>query len=231
MYRYLFFDADGTLFDFEQAEHNAFWKMAKSLDLPLEREHEQCYIRCNTAVWRQFEKGEVTIEELKVKRFADFASETGISLDAEKASGSYQHQLSKQGILFDESSTVLETLKERGYILFLATNGIAQVQRGRIAVSHTERYFDDIFISEEVGYQKPDPRFFTHMFEVTGLSNQKQRSLMIGDSLSSDIAGGIASGMDTLWLNREGKPLDPKIQPTYVRNSLSSLLEFLTGPL
>lgn len=231
MYRYLFFDADGTLFDFEQAEHNAFWKMAEALGLPLEKEHERQYIRCNAEVWKQFEKGEVTIDELKVKRFANFASETGIFLDAEEASRSYQYQLSGQGILFDESITVLETLKERGYTLFLATNGIAEVQRGRIAVSNTERYFDHIFISEELGYQKPDPRFFTHMFEVTGLGEQKQASLMIGDSLSSDIAGGIASGMDTLWLNKEGKPQDPKIQPTYIHSSLSSVLEFLNRPL
>ena len=231
MYRYLFFDADGTLFDFEQAEHNAFWKMAESLSLPLERKHEQDYIRCNAEVWKQFEKGEVTIDELKVKRFANFASETGIFLDAEEASRSYQYQLSGQGILFDESITVLETLKERGYTLFLATNGIAEVQRGRIAVSNTERYFDHIFISEELGYQKPDPRFFAHMFEVTGLGEQKQFSLMIGDSLSSDIAGGIASGMDTLWLNKEGKPQDPKVQPPYTHNSLSSVLEFLNAPL
>ncbi len=230
MYRYLFFDADGTLFDFEQAEHNAFWKMAESLDLPLERDHEQRYIHCNTEVWKQFEKGEVTIEELKVKRFADFASESSILLDAEEASKSYQYQLSKQGILFDESITVLETLKERGYTLFLATNGIAEVQKGRIAVSKTEQYFDHIFISEEVGYQKPDPRFFTYMLETSGLSEQKQYSLMIGDSLSSDIAGGIASGMDTLWLNKEGKPLvDSKLKPTYTHSSLSTILEFLNG--
>nr|WP_319472723.1 YjjG family noncanonical pyrimidine nucleotidase [uncultured Sphaerochaeta sp.] len=231
MYRYLFFDADGTLFDFEQAEHNAFWKMAESLSLPLERKHEQDYIRCNAEVWKLFEKGEVTIEELKVKRFADFALEIGISLNPEEASQSYQHELSGQGILFAETITVLETLKKRGYTLFLATNGIAEVQRGRIAVSNTEHYFDSIFISEELGFQKPDPRFFTHMLEATGLTEQKKASLMIGDSLSSDIAGGIASGMDTLWLNKNGKPLDPKVRPTYIHNSLSTVLDFLNGPL
>ncbi|MBJ2355335.1 YjjG family noncanonical pyrimidine nucleotidase [Sphaerochaeta sp. S2] len=231
MYRYLFFDADGTLFDFEQAEHNAFWKMAESLNLPLERKHEQDYIRCNAEVWKQFEKGEVTIEELKVKRFANFAWEIGIPLNPEEASQSYQQQLSRQGILFDETITVLETLKKRGYTLFLATNGIAEVQRGRIAISDTEQYFDHIFISEEIGYQKPDPRFFAHMFEATGLSEQKQHTLMIGDSLSSDIAGGIAGGMETLWLNKTGKPVNPQVQPTHIHNNLYSVLEFLNGPL
>ncbi|MGH0052508.1 MAG: HAD family hydrolase, partial [Sphaerochaetaceae bacterium] len=188
--------------------------------------------QCNAALWRQFEKGLVTIDELKVKRFAAFGKEAGISLDAEEASRSYQYHLSRQGILFDESITVLETLKERGYSLFLATNGIAEVQRGRIEVSRTGPYFEHIFISEEVGYQKPDPRFFSYMLEVAGLTKQKHASLMIGDSLSSDIAGGIASGIDTLWLNKDGeKASNSQVKPTYTQTSLPALLAFLTDHL
>ncbi|MGH0052657.1 MAG: HAD family hydrolase, partial [Sphaerochaetaceae bacterium] len=119
MYRYLFFDADGTLFDFKQAEHHAFWNMVKTLRLQLKQEDENRYIQCNAALWKQFEKGLVTIDELKIKRFASFGKEVGISLDAEEACRSYQYHLSRQGILFDESISVLETLKERGYTLFL----------------------------------------------------------------------------------------------------------------
>ncbi|MGE4453166.1 MAG: YjjG family noncanonical pyrimidine nucleotidase [Sphaerochaeta sp.] len=230
MYRYLFFDADGTLFDFHQAEHQAFWSMAEILGLALKITHEKLYISCNAEVWKQFEKGEVTIDELKSKRFASFSSASGIPLDPAQASKIYQQELAKQGILYDETITVLETLKERGYTIFLATNGIAEVQRGRIAVSQTSHYFEGIFISEEIGYQKPDPRFFSHMLQATGLTEQKHASLMIGDSLSSDIAGGNASGIDTLWLNKERRELISGIYPTYSKTSLHEVLDFLTGP-
>lgn len=229
MYRYLFFDADGTLFDFNEAETRAFYQMAGHLGFTATEEQLQQYKACNEACWKAFEKAQLTQERLKTKRFEDFFSAVGLSLDARVASHTYQSYLSQQGILYKESIPLLTALLKRGYTLYLASNGIAEVQRGRIEQSKTSGYFKDIFISEEVGSQKPDQMFFTTMFSKTGLEEKKHECLMIGDSLSSDIKGGEAYGLDTLWINMANMPNTASVTPTYEMHSLPEMLTLLPG--
>lgn len=225
MYKYLFFDADGTLFDFDEAETRAFYQMASKLGFSATHKQLQNYKACNEACWKAFERSELTQTTLKTKRFEDFFASEGLSLDPNLASKTYQGYLSEQGILYQESLPLLDALIERGYTLYLASNGIAEVQRGRLAQSETNRYFKDIFISEEVGAQKPDSQFFSAMFERTGLEAKKSECLMIGDSLSSDIQGGLSYGMDTLWLNMKGAHKNTTaIKATYEMHSLTEML-------
>ncbi len=226
MYKYLFFDADGTLFDFNEAETRAFYQMADALGFLATREQLQAYKACNKACWKAFERFEITQGTLKTKRFEDFFAHEGLSIDAELASRTFQSFLALQGILYAESRPLLDTLIERGYTLYLATNGIADVQRGRIEQSGTAQYFKDIFISEELGSQKPDSQFFSLMLERTGLEEQKRECLMIGDSLESDILGGNISGMDTLWINMDGGQKNTTtIKATYEMHSLPAMLD------
>ncbi len=228
MYKYLFLDADGTLFDFNEAEHKAFYKMAAKLGFSASHKHLKTYKLCNEACWKAFERSELTQETLKIKRFEDFFASEDLSLDAALASRTYQSYLSEQGILFDESLPLLEALIERGYTLYLASNGIAEVQRGRIEQSKTGGYFKDIFISEEIGSQKPDRQFFSVMLERTGLEEKKSECLMIGDSLTSDIQGGFSYGLDTLWFNMDGAHKNnTALQPTYEMHSLTEMLKLL----
>ena len=201
MYRYLFFDADGTLFDFEQAEHHAFHSMARELGLTVQSDHFFLYKACNASCWKEFEQGALTLEQLKTKRFERFSETSRFALDAVRASESYQNHLAGQGILFGHSLGILTALTKRGYTLFLATNGIADVQRGRLKVSGVSHFFKDIFISEELGWQKPDTRYFSAMLERSNLSGEKSRCLMIGDSPESDIRGAMDSGIDSIWYN------------------------------
>ena len=226
MYRYLFFDADGTLFDFDEAENRAFYQMAEQLGFDATPEQLQKYKACNEACWKAFERFEITQTILKIKRFEDFFASEQLDFNPDLASRTYQGFLSHQGILYEESRPLLEELIRRGYTLYLASNGIAEVQRGRLARSETYGYFKDIFISEEMGSQKPDRQFFSFMLEKTSLESKKQECLMIGDSLISDIQGGLLSGMDTLWINMEGRGKNnTTIQPTYEMHSLSEMLD------
>jgi putative hydrolase of the HAD superfamily len=225
MYRNLFFDADGTLFDFSLAEKTAFSLLAQDLGFPDSEEALDLYKKANALCWKDFEQGLLTLTDLKTKRFTDFFALTGFVFDSGEASLAYEGHLSKQGILFQESLPLLQTLANRGYRLFLATNGIAQVQRGRIAASGLAGFFDGIFISEELKVQKPDTRFFTHMLEKTGLSGKKEECIMIGDSLSSDIKGAFDSKLDTLWYNPENAGTELALVPTYICTHLSDLLE------
>ncbi len=231
MYRYLFFDADGTLFDFNEAENRAFYQMAEHLGFDATAEQLQRYKACNEACWKAFERFEITQTTLKTKRFEDFFSFEQLDFDPDLASRTYQGFLSHQGILYEESRPLLEELIKRGYTLYLASNGIAEVQRGRLAQSRTSGYFKDIFISEEMGSQKPDRQFFSFMLEKTGLESRRKECLMIGDSLISDIQGGLLSGLDTLWINMDGDVKNnTAIQPTHEMHSLKEMLD-LFGPL
>jgi len=230
MYKYLFFDADGTLFDFSEAENRAFYQMTAKLGFEATHEHLQTYKVCNEACWKAFERFEITQETLKVKRFEDFFATEDLWLDPVLASRTYQSYLSQQGILYKESRPLLDALIERGYTLYLASNGIAEVQRGRIEHSQTGRYFKDIFISEEIGSQKPDAQFFSVMLERTGLEEKKSECLMIGDSLTSDIQGGLSYGLDTLWLNMGGvHKNNTTVQPTYEMHSLPEMLDLFSS--
>ncbi|HKL60703.1 MAG TPA: YjjG family noncanonical pyrimidine nucleotidase [Sphaerochaeta sp.] len=230
MYRYLFFDADGTLFDFHEAENRAFYQMAAKLGFGASYTQLQKYKESNEACWKAFERFEITQETLKVKRFEDFFASESLSIDPSLASRTYQLFLSEQGILYKETLPLLDTLIERGYTLYLATNGIAEVQRGRIRVSDTLRYFKEIFISEELGAQKPDSQFFAAMLDASGLEGKKSECVMIGDSLTSDILGGQSYGLDTLWLNMDGAHTNKsKVQPTYEMQSLPEMLNLFTN--
>ncbi|MDY0287403.1 MAG: YjjG family noncanonical pyrimidine nucleotidase [Sphaerochaeta sp.] len=228
MYRYLFFDADGTLFDFNEAENHAFYQMAQELGFSATSGQLLLYKACNEACWKAFERFEITQETLKTKRFEDFFAAEHLAFDPALASTSYQRFLSRQGILYKQSRPLMDELIQRGYTLYLATNGIAEVQRGRLEVSGTGMYFKDIFISEEMGSQKPDSTFFSLMLERTGLESNRQECLMIGDSLVSDIGGGLLAGLDTLWLNKGGAGVNSTlIRPTYEMGSLPEMLDLL----
>ncbi len=231
MYRYLFFDADGTLFDFEQAEYQAFALMAQEMGLPIEGEHFLQYKACNASCWKEFERGTLTLDSLKTKRFERFSAETNLPLDPVSASQSYQHHLAAQGILFDHSLPILSTLVSRGYTLFIATNGIADVQWGRFKKSGILPFFKEIFISEELGCQKPDTRYFTAMLERSQLKEKKQHCLMIGDSPASDIQGAVDSGIDSLWYNPHNQALPSPLKATYTVHRLEEILNLLTKPV
>jgi len=231
MYRYLFFDADGTLFDFEQAEHHAFHSMARDLGLSVQNDHFLQYKACNASCWKEFEQGALTLEELKTKRFERFSETSLFLLDANRASQSYQNHLAGQGILFGHSLLILSTLAKRGYTLFLATNGIAEVQRGRLKESGVSHFFKDIFISEELGWQKPDTRYFSAMLERSNLLGEKSHCLMIGDNPESDIRGAMDSGIDSVWYNPHNQALPPDLEATYTVTRLETILNLLAAPI
>ncbi len=225
-YSVLLFDADGTLFDFDKAE---FYALEKSI-MFFGREfkidiHLENYRDINNKIWRDFEKGLITAEELKIERFRRFISQINEDIDAELFAKKYLDFLSEAVFLIEGAEELLVTLSKE-YRMLLLTNGLAKVQRKRLSLSPISKYFEDIVISEELGIAKPDPRIFSYSLEKLNFA-EKEKVIMIGDSLNSDIRGGVAYGIDTCWYNPYNENLSEECLPSYQINKLEELHDIL----
>ena len=153
-------------------------------------------------------------------------SAQGLDLDPAAFEKSYHRNLGLEHALLPGARELLDYLKARGYRLFLASNGVAATQYSRLAGAGIGSYFDALFISELAGCPKPDPAYFAWCFAQ--ISNfDRAKTLMIGDSLTSDILGGIRAGIDTLWLNRRGGTAPPALRPSYEVTDLESIRRIL----
>jgi 2-haloacid dehalogenase len=222
-YSWLLFDADDTLFDFPRAAANALkWTFEQS-GLPFQREFPGLYSRFNQQVWEEFERGEITQQELRLKRFRLFFDETRLEADLQAVSPLYLKNLALGTDLLDGAEKVVRALKERCH-LALVTNGLKDVQRPRLAGSALHDCFEKIFISEEMGAAKPSCEYFDTVFRDIGRP-PKESTLIIGDSLTSDMQGGLDYGIHTCWYNPEGKTSE--LMLTYRISHLKELIALL----
>jgi len=222
-YTWLLFDADDTLFDFPKAEANALkWTLEQS-GLPAKPEFFEIYARCNQRTWKEFERGEVTALELRVKRFRLFLEEAHLSCDPETISPLYLYNLGLGADLLPGAEAVVRTLKNR-FRLALVTNGLKEVQRPRLEGSTLHDCFEKVFISDEMGVAKPSAAYFEAVFREIGQPS-RETVLMIGDSLTSDMQGGIAYGLPTCWYNPKGKTTELPV--TYQIAHLEELIPLL----
>lgn len=222
-YSWLFFDADGTLFDFDLAEKLALSSVLFDLGQPLSDDTYQSYQRINKELWLAFEEGKVTQAEIKIQRFEKWLESLKIQADIEKVSRDYLLYLSQQGPLLENALEIIQTLSKK-YKMLLLTNGLKEVQRPRFNASVLKPYIADIIVSGEVGFAKPDPRIFDAAFKTIGHPS-KNEVLMIGDSLSADIQGGINYGLETCWYNPI--KVGSSLPITHTIHDLRQLLEIL----
>ena len=224
-YAWLFFDADDTLFDYSRAEASALTAAADEFGLSNVPDLMPTYQAINAQIWIEFEQGRINALELRAERFARLFASLGIRAEVEDFSARYLVHLSQGFFLFDGAPELLANLSQR-FQMGLITNGLPEVQRPRLAGSGIAGYFKFVAISEEIGIAKPDPAFFSAALAMAG-NPEKQRVLVIGDSLNSDIRGGIQSGLDTLWFNPKGKQPDARWKVTYEARSLADILDVL----
>lgn len=219
MIEFLFLDLDDTILDFQKAERLALAKTLESFGLPptdtvLARYHE-----INREHWERLERKELTRQQVLVGRFAALFQEMGLSAEAEKVARAYEENLSQGHYFLPGAEEALKSLSKK-YKLYLASNGTARVQAGRLKSAGIIPYFQEIFVSEEMGYNKPDPAYFDACFaRIPGF--RKERAMMVGDSLTSDILGGIQAGIATCWVNPHRKT--GSIRPDYEIESITQL--------
>ena len=222
MYKYLLFDADNTLLDFDRAEEQALFETLSLSPLGFTEEIHKRYHVINDNEWKRLERGETTRERLRTERFSRLFDEFGLdgSLYCNKIADIYVDKLSKQGHLMPFAEETLERLSKK-YDCYIITNGITEVQRSRMALTPLERYIKHSFISQEMGCAKPLVMFFEKVFEYIGDSDKK-KYLVIGDSITSDIMGAVNAGIDSVLISKNENPLS-----TYRIEELKELYSIL----
>lgn len=223
MYDIVLLDADMTIWDFEASEKLALKDTVEFIGGEMTPEVAAFYHEVNSALWQAFDRKQVTKEELSDRRFARLLEYLGKQGDPLALNRYYQSRLGEHSIMLPGAEQMCRTLAER-CTLYILTNGMHVAQVGRFEKSPVKQYIRDMFISEDLGCQKPDREFFEKVFSAIGLQD-KSRAVMVGDSLTSDIQGGINGGVDTIWYNPKGKPLDPAIVPTYTASSMDEVVE------
>ncbi|MGZ9835708.1 pyrimidine 5'-nucleotidase PynA [Streptococcus sp. V940] len=225
-YKFLLFDLDHTLLDFDTAEDVALTQLLKEEGVADIQAYKDYYVPMNKSLWKDLEEKKITKQELVNTRFSKLFSHFGIEKDGVYLSERYQFYLAQQGQVFSGAMELLDSLIDRGYELYAATNGITTIQTGRMAQSGLAPYFNQVFISEQLQTQKPDALFYEEIGQqIAGFS--KEKTLMIGDSLTADIQGGNNAGIDTIWYNPHHLVNKSLAQPTYEVDSYQALLELL----
>ncbi len=224
MYTCLFLDLDNTLLDFQRAEANAIKQVLRDFSLPAHNEIISLYSDINLSFWKRFEKGEIPREAIFEGRFKTLLSALGEERDTRAISDKYCSYLAQGYYKTEGADEILSYLKNKGYRLFATTNGFAFTQYNRIEKSGLAPYFEGIFISEELGCQKPEREYFLKCSKAAGITDFSE-ILVVGDSQSSDILGGINAGLDTCWYNPQGDK--PKYKSKYEIKNLAELKSIL----
>ena len=212
-YQVLLFDADETLFDFKMAEKQAFLKALEEYKLDVDKEESlKLYSQINKHIWEEFEKGEITADRLRVERFERFSKKIEIDFDAVSFSKAYAKFLGEGAYLFEDSVEVIDYLSKK-YRLALITNGLKDVQKSRISRTPLKDYFQELIISD-YAWDKLEYK-------------DRTKVLMIGDSLTSDMQGGVNAGIDTCWYNPNHLENKSGLNLTYEIHSLKELKEIL----
>ncbi|MCX7711138.1 MAG: YjjG family noncanonical pyrimidine nucleotidase [Clostridia bacterium] len=225
-YEVILLDADGTLFDFEMAESHAleklfeYYKFSESYDILTEK-----YKKINIQLWKDLELGKITSKELKIQRFRRLFSECSLDADFCEVSSAYVNFLSEGTFLLEGAEELCKYLSGK-YRLVIITNGIKEVQYARLENSLINRYIQHLIVSEEANSQKPDKGIFEYTFKKIQ-HTEKNSTLILGDSLSSDIQGGINFGIDTCWYNPGHDPNIKGLPVTYEIHHLLDLKKIL----
>ena len=225
MFEFLFLDLDDTILDFQKAEHVALSKTLRGFGLEPTETVLKRYNLINKAHWEALERKELTREQVLVGRFQVLFEEMGISAEPVKVARAYEHNLSIGHWFLPGAEEAVARLS-RKYKLYLTSNGTASVQKGRMTSANLYRFFENVFVSQEIGVNKPAVEYFEKCFaQIPGFD--KTKAIIVGDSLTSDILGGQNAGIATCWVNPHHKQGRPDIRVDYEIEALSQLEDLL----
>lgn len=230
-YDVVLWDVDGTLMDFKRAERESLGQCLREIGAAPSEELLEMYSRINISYWKRLEKGELTKDEVLIGRFREFLSAAGIESSPEKLLWQYEEGLSRTWFIQDDSLALCLRLKAAGIRQYVVTNGWSFVQKRKLEASGFNDIMEDSFISDDLGFPKPRKAFFEACFQkIFGTAepeeSDRKRALIVGDSLTSDMQGGINAGIDCCWYQTEDE--DAKgMALTYTIHSLWEILDIL----
>ncbi len=221
MFDILLLDLDDTILDFHKAEGIAIRRTFSHFGIDPADAVVARYSAINKELWAALERKELTREQVVVGRFARLFEELGVQADAAQVARQYEQFLSQGHWFLPGAEEALIELSGK-YRLFLVSNGTAIVQRGRLDSSGIRKYFEKIFVSQEIGANKPSLEYFSAVFAQIP-NFDKTKAIIVGDSLGSDISGGINAGIATCWVNPRHAPANPNIPADYEIEALAQL--------
>lgn len=222
----LLIDFDDTLVDFHDAEAYAFNKLAKNYNLKTTQADLEVFMKVNQAHWDAFQKNELTKDEVLSKRFEAYFKLHNLIVNGVEADYIFRDELANAPIKhFTNTIETLDRLKDN-YDLYIVTNGVLETQERRIEKTNIGHWFKDVFVSEQTGFQKPMPEFFDYVFDKIG-EEKRGESLIIGDSMTSDILGGKNAKIATCWFNPRNKVNETTIIPDYTVTALDEIVAYI----
>lgn len=228
MIKYLLWDIDATLLNFKKAEYFAMRDGFKKFQLPIDESQIKNYNLINDKYWKRLERGEITREMVLHGRFREFFDGLKIAYTDELIydfNKFYQVELGNNIFFNDNAKETLEAL-EKTYKQYAITNGSIVAQKGKLKKSGLDKIFDGVFISEEMGIDKPNKEFFDIVFENIG-STDTREYLLVGDSLTSDILGANNAGIKNIWYNPEKKEKNLDVIVNFTIYDLREVVEIL----
>lgn len=226
-YEHIIFDLDNTLLNFSLSEHHALKAMFTKYGVIFNEETFAEYKEINHELWTKLEEGRIKKEIVLETRFAKFFALKGLRVDGKVADDEYRTFLENRNDVMDGTVELLKQLKADGYSIYAGTNGVGRTQRKRLKNADISEFFTELYISEEVGFEKPDMRFFEAIFiqeQIKDLS----KVLMVGDSLTSDIKGSNRVGIDSIWINNFNESVGDD-KPTFICTNLKQIENILNN--
>ena len=227
MIKNILWDLDNTLIDFDIAEKNAIEYLFEKYNLgSCTKQMLKTYKKINKLYWKKIEKNEISKKDGLIQRYIDFFNIYNIDKNiATQFNEEYQHALGDTIVYLDDSYEIVKSLKGK-INQYLVSNGSSKAQRKKLKNSKFDTLFDNIFLSEETGYEKPHEEFFNYVFEKIGLKD-KSSTIIVGDSITSDIQGGVNAGIKTVWYNRFGKGHNKNPRVDYEIRNLKEIYDII----
>lgn len=225
MYKAIFLDIDDTVFNFRHCSESALKETFSTMDIEYNNDIFNVFFEIDDGLWTRQKRNELTVDEVLDVRFIDLAKKLNINYDSQQVKRHFGNLLGQQIIMEPGIEDVLEKLS-KDYKIYAASNGVLNMQDKRLQLSGLRKYFTDLYVSDDIGFAKPNINFFTESLRRAGLTNADV--LMVGDSLISDIQGAREAGIDSCWYNPYGLENESEVKLDFEISHLKGLLKIIS---